>query len=236
MSHELRTPLNAIMGFSQVLANQYFGALTDKQKEYVTDIYESGKHLLSLINDILELSKIEAGKMEPLWSRVDVESLLEHSCVLIREKCLANGIHLNLEIDDALRGLVIRADERRFKQIMYNLLSNAAKFTPNGGSIRLRARLLEGEPPALEVSVSDTGIGISPENQERVFEAFYQVHQGTLNKTPGTGLGLSLVKQLVAMHGGKVWLASEGEGHGSNFTFVIPACGPASEAAPEAGD
>ena len=226
MSHELRTPLNAIMGFSQVLENEYFGPLSDKQKEYATDIYESGKHLLSLINDILELSKIEAGKMEPRWSRVNVGTLLEHSRVFVKEKCFKQDIHLDFEIDDPVRGLTLRADERRLKQIMYNLLSNASKFTPSGGSIRVWARLLKGDEPALEVSVSDTGIGIAPEHQERVFEAFYQVHQGTLNKTPGTGLGLSLVKQLVAMHGGQVWLTSEGEGRGSRFTFVIPAIDP----------
>ncbi len=223
MSHELRTPLNAIMGFSQVLENEYFGTLADKQKEYVNDIYESGKHLLSLINDILELSKIEAGKMEPHWSRVNVADLLEHSRVLVREKCFKQDIHLDFAIDDSVRGLCIRADERRFKQIMYNLLSNAAKFTPAGGSIHVRARLIDGAEPALEVSVSDTGIGIAPEHQESVFDAFYQVHHGTSDKTPGTGLGLSLVKQLVAMHGGRVWLTSEGEGRGSRFTFVIPA-------------
>ena len=223
MSHELRTPLNAIMGFSQVLENEYFGTLTAKQKEYITDIYESGKHLLSLINDILELSKIEAGKMEPRWSSVNVESLLEHSRIFVKEKCFNQDIHLDFEIDDSVKGVIIRADERRFRQVMYNLLSNAAKFTPSGGSIRVWARLLQGDEPALEVSVSDTGIGIAPEHQGCVFEAFYQVHQGALNKTPGTGLGLSLVKQLVAMHGGRVWLTSEGEGRGSRFTFVLPA-------------
>jgi signal transduction histidine kinase len=141
-----------------------------------------------------------------------------------------------VEIADPVRGLIIRADERRFKQIMYNLLSNAAKFTPSGGSIRLSARLLKGDVPSLEVSVADTGIGIAPENQARVFEAFYQVHQGTLNKTPGTGLGLSLVKQLVAMHGGQVWLTSEGEGRGSRFTFVIPASDVTSGDAAEGGN
>ncbi|MEI7902959.1 MAG: PAS domain S-box protein, partial [bacterium] len=229
MSHELRTPLNAIMGFSQVLENEYFGTLNDKQKEYINDIYESGKHLLSLINDILELSKIEAGKMEPHWSCVNVESLLEHSRVFVREKCFKHDIHLDFEIDESVKGLKIRLDERRFKQIMYNLLSNAAKFTPGGGAIRVRARLIEADDPALEVSVSDTGIGIAPEHQENIFEAFYQVHQETSNKTPGTGLGLSLVKQLVSLHGGRIWLVSEGKGHGSRFTFVLPVKEHASE-------
>jgi len=222
MSHELRTPLNAIMGFSQVLENEYFGTLTEKQKEYVADIFESGKHLLSLINDILELSKIEAGKMEPSWTSVNVENLLEHSRILVREKCFKQDIRLDFDIDEAVRGLSLRADERRFKQIMYNLLSNAVKFTPNGGSIRVRARLIKRAEWTLEVSVADTGVGIAPEYQKNVFEAFYQVHQEPSNKTPGTGLGLSLVKQLVAMHGGRVSLTSAGEGQGCQFTFVIP--------------
>jgi len=222
MSHELRTPLNAIMGFSQVLENEYFGPMSDKQKEYASDIYESGKHLLSLINDILDLSKIEAGKMEPQWSRIQVDGLLEQSRTLVREKCFKHGISLDFEAAPQVRGLAITADERRLKQILYNLLSNATKFTPDGGSIRVRAKLTEESVPMLEVSVADTGIGIAPEHQPLVFEAFYQVHYGTVNKTPGTGLGLCLVRQLVALHGGRIWVESGGEGHGSCFTFVIP--------------
>jgi len=222
MSHELRTPLNAIMGFSQVLGNEYFGPLSDKQKEYAADIYDSGKHLLSLINDILDLSKIEAGKMEPNWSSVDVDSLLEHSSLLVREKCFKHGIRLEIELAESVRGLKITADERRFNQILYNLLSNATKFTPDGGSIRVAARLKEEPAPLLEVSIADTGIGIAPEHQTHIFEAFYQVCGGTVDKTPGTGLGLCLVKQLVAMHGGNIWVESEGEGHGSRFTFFVP--------------
>jgi len=222
MSHELRTPLNAIMGFSQVLENEYFGPLSNKQKEYATDIYESGKHLLSLINDILDLSKIEAGKMEPLWSSVDIGSLLEQSRTLVREKCFRHGISLEFELAESVRGLKITADERRFKQILYNLLSNATKFTPDGGSIRVTARLTDGQCPLLEVSVADTGIGIAQEHQAHIFEAFYQVRHGTVDKTPGTGLGLCLVCQLVAMHGGSIRVESGGEGHGSRFTFVVP--------------
>ena len=222
MSHELRTPLNAVMGFSQVLGEEHFGPLTAKQKEYVTDIFESGQHLLTLINSILDLSKVEAGKMEPFWSNIDAVNLLTNSVVLIREKCARHGICLALDLPETLRGLTVTADELRLKQILYNLLSNAAKFTPDGGSISLQARLLGGAEPALEVSVADTGIGIAPEHQEKVFEAFYQVRHGTVNKTPGTGLGLSLVRQLVSMHGGRVWVQSEGEGHGSRFTFTIP--------------
>ena len=234
MSHELRTPLNAVMGFSQVLREEHFGPLTAKQKEYVSDIFESGQHLLTLINDILDLSKIEAGKMEPYWSRVNVENLLSNSVILIREKCARHGIRLEVKLDDQLRGRTVTADELRLKQILYNLLSNAAKFTPDGGTILLHARLLEEAEPALEVSVSDSGIGIAPEHQGKVFEAFYQVRHGTVNKTPGTGLGLSLVAQLVAMHGGRVWVQSEGEGHGSRFTFTIPVNAHTSETSEEA--
>jgi len=222
MSHELRTPLNAIMGFSQVLENEYFGPLSDKQKEYATDIYESGKHLLSLINDILDLSKIEAGKMEPHWSSVDIGSLLEHSRTLVREKCFKHGISLEFELAEPVQDLKITADERRFKQILYNLLSNATKFTPDGGSIRVSASLTEEPAPRLEVTVADTGIGIAQKHQAHIFEAFYQVRHGTVDKTPGTGLGLCLVRQLVAMHGGHIRVESGGEGHGSRFTFVVP--------------
>ena len=222
MSHELRTPLNAIMGFSQVLEQEFFGPLSAKQKEYACDIYESGKHLLSLINDILDLSKIEAGKMEPQWSSFYVYPLLEQSYTLVRETCLKQGIRLIFEATPAVRELKITADERRFKQILYNLLSNATKFTPDSGSILVKARLTEEPVPLLIVSVADTGIGIARENQPYVFEAFYQVHHGTVSKTPGTGLGLCLVSQLVAMHGGRIWVESEGEGRGSRFTFVVP--------------
>jgi len=222
MSHELRTPLNAIMGFSQVLEHEYFGPLNPKQKEYAADIYDSGKHLLSLINDILDLSKIEAGKMEPQWASVDIATLLEHSRTLVRERCFKHGICLDFEIAEPVRGLRITADERRLKQILFNLLSNATKFTPDGGLIRVQSMLTQEPLPGLAVSVADTGIGIAPEHQRHVFEAFYQVRHGTVDKTPGTGLGLCLVGQLVAMHGGRIWVESEGEGHGSRFTFVLP--------------
>jgi signal transduction histidine kinase len=227
MSHELRTPLNAIMGFSQVLENEYFGALTAKQKEYVNDVYESGRHLLSLINDILDLSKIEAGKMEPNFTRFNAGNLLENSRVLVKERCYKHGIRLDFDMSDPVRSLLVTADERRLKQILYNLLSNATKFTPDDGQIRLRARLTEEDVPQLEVSVADSGIGIDAEHQRHIFEAFYQVKQGTADKTPGTGLGLSLVKQLVALHGGRIWVESDGEGRGSRFTFVIPVDAPA---------
>jgi signal transduction histidine kinase len=222
MSHELRTPLNAIMGFSQVLEHEYFGPLSDKQKEYAGDIYESGKHLLSLINDILDLSKIEAGKMEPQWSCFNIDTLLEQSRTLVREKCFKHNIALDFEIAPPVRDLMITADERRVKQILYNLLSNATKFTPDNGSIRVRAQLTEDPVPMLEVAVSDTGIGISTEHLPHIFDAFYQVHDGLVNKTPGTGLGLCLVRQYAEMHGGSIRVESEGEGRGSCFTVRLP--------------
>lgn len=237
MSHELRTPLNAVMGFSQVLGNEYFGPLSDKQREYVTDIYESGRHLLSLINDILDLSKIEAGKMEPLWTTFDIGALLENSLVLIREKCAKHGIRLSADLPASVRGLQVVADERRMKQVLYNLLSNATKFTPDGGSIQLQAVLTDEQPPMIQVAISDSGIGLSPEHQTHVFEAFYQVQQGVSDKTPGTGLGLCLVDQLITMHGGRIWVDSDGPDRGSRFTFAIPvdaraAVTPAAETQP----
>jgi len=222
MSHELRTPLNAIMGFSQVLGQEYFGTLSAKQKEYVTDIYESGKHLLSLINEILDLSKIEAGKMEPQWSCFNIDTLLDQSRTLVREKCFKHNIGLEFETAPQIRGLAITADERRVKQILYNLLSNATKFTPDGGSIRVRAKLTDDPVPMLEVTVDDTGVGIDPEHQARIFEAFYQVHDGIVSKTPGTGLGLCLVRQFVTLHGGSIRVESDGAGRGSRFTVVLP--------------
>ena len=227
MSHELRTPLNAIIGFSEVLEQAYFGPLNDKQAEYVKDISGSGRHLLSLINDVLDLSKIEAGKLEPEWSRVNVGDLLSDSLVLIKEKCFRHGIQLQLDVVSPAEGLAIVADERRLKQVLYNLLSNASKFTPDGGCITVSAVEDDGK---LVVSVTDTGDGIALEEQSKIFEAFYQVHGGSRDKTVGTGLGLPLVSQFVAMHGGRVWVESAGLGCGSRFCFRIPLDAAAAEA------
>ena len=219
MSHELRTPLNAIIGFSQVLQEQYFGKLNEKQAEYVNDVLESGQHLLSLINDILDLAKIEAGKSELELSKVKIKELLESSLVMIKEKVLVHGISLDIHNLKDLEGLEIKADERKIKQIMFNLLSNAAKFTPDGGAINVEGKM---EGKELIVSVSDTGIGITPEEQEKVFKEFYQTSSSLKDKTPGTGLGLPLTKSLIEMHGGRIWLESEGQGKGSRFTFTLP--------------
>jgi PAS domain S-box-containing protein len=219
MSHELRTPLNAIIGFSQVLHEQYFGSLNEKQSEYVADIVESGKHLLSLINDILDLSKIEAGKMELEVSPVKIVSLVQGSLVMIKEKAMAHGINLEVQTAEELQALEITGDERRLKQVMFNLLSNAIKFTPDGGTIRIEAGRDDME---LTVSVSDSGIGMTPPELKKLFQAFYQASGGIKDKTPGTGLGLAITRSIVEKHGGRIRVESEGLNKGSIFTFTLP--------------
>ncbi|TMG95409.1 MAG: GAF domain-containing protein [Betaproteobacteria bacterium] len=216
MSHELRTPLNAIIGFSEVLLEKMFGEINAKQQDYLSDIHSSGRHLLALINDILDLSKIEAGRMELEPSDFDVPTALQNAMTLVRERAQRHGIALSLQIDPAVREL--RADERKFKQILVNLLSNAVKFTPDGGRVALRARPVES---GLEVSVSDTGIGIAPEDQEKVFEEFRQVGGDYKTKQEGTGLGLALARRFVELHGGVITVQSE-LGKGATFTFTIP--------------
>ena len=216
MSHELRTPLNAIIGFSEVLLEKMFGEINAKQQDYLSDIHSSGRHLLALINDILDLSKIEAGRMELDPSDFDVPSALQNALTLVRERAQRHGIALSLNIDPEVHDL--RADERKFKQIVVNLLSNAVKFTPDGGSVALRAR---GIDTGLEVSVSDTGIGIAPEDQEKVFEEFRQVGGDYKTKQEGTGLGLALARKFVQLHGGVISVKSE-LGKGATFTFTVP--------------
>ncbi len=216
MSHELRTPLNAIIGFSEVLLERMFGELNEKQDDYLKDIFTSGKHLLSLINDILDLSKIEAGRMELDLGDFDPAQALANAMTLIRERAQTHGIGLTLEADDVIGE--IRADERKFKQILLNLLSNAVKFTPDGGRIVVRASQIEG---GIQVAVTDTGVGISVEDQLVVFDEFKQVGRHYTNKHEGTGLGLALTKRFVELHGGVLSLQSE-PGVGSTFTFTIP--------------
>jgi PAS domain S-box-containing protein len=218
MSHELRTPLNAILGFSQVLQERYFGELNDRQLEYIGDILTSSRHLLSLINDILDLSKIEAGKTELELAPVRIGDLFKNSLGMIRERALQHGIAVEYK-PHGLDDLEILVDERKTKQIVYNLLSNAVKFTPDGGTITLEARAVSDR---LEVNVSDTGVGISRKDLARMFTKFYQVKGGIVDKTPGTGLGLSLSKGLVEMHGGTITARSKGPGQGSCFTFTLP--------------
>ena len=216
MSHELRTPLNAIIGFSEVLIERMFGDLNDKQADYLTDIHSSGKHLLSLINDVLDLSKIEAGHMTLDLEDFDAPSAVASAMSLVRERAQRHGIALNTIVDEAV--IEIRADQRKFKQIMLNLLSNAVKFTPDGGQVTVQARVQGGE---LVVSVIDTGIGIAPEDQAVVFDEFRQVGRHYTNKHEGTGLGLALTRRFVALHGGQLTLHSE-LGRGSTFTFTLP--------------
>ena len=216
MSHELRTPLNAIIGFSEVLLERLFGELNAKQDDYLKDIHSSGKHLLQLINDILDLSKVEAGRMELDATPFDVPSAIANAMTLIRERAQKHDITLALDADPSLGE--ITADERKFKQILLNLLSNAVKFTPDGGRIEVTAR---AERDNVVVAVHDTGIGIAPEDQEAVFEEFRQVGRNYTNKQEGTGLGLALTRKFVELHGGRIWLDSE-PGKGSTFTFTIP--------------
>jgi PAS domain S-box-containing protein len=217
MSHELRTPLNSIIGFSEVLQDQKFGPLNEKQADYLNDVLTSGRHLLSLINDILDLSKIEAGKMTFSLADFDLKTLLEQSLTLIKEKALKHNIELSVEISEGVGP--IKADERKIKQIVFNLLSNAAKFTPDGGKIGIKAVKREGE---IEVAVWDTGIGISIEDQEKIFNEFTQIENTFTKKHQGTGLGLVLAKRMVELHGGKIWVESEGAGKGSTFKFTLP--------------
>ena len=216
MSHELRTPLNAIIGFSEVLLERMFGELNEKQDDYLKDIFTSGKHLLSLINDILDLSKIEAGRMELDLGDFDAAQALGNAMVLIRERAQTHGIGLSLEADPLIGE--IRADERKFKQILLNLLSNAVKFTPDGGKVTVHAKAIG---IGIEVAVTDTGVGISADDQLVVFDEFKQVGRHYTNKHEGTGLGLALTKRFVELHGGTLTLESE-PGVGSTFTFTLP--------------
>jgi signal transduction histidine kinase len=215
MSHELRTPLNAVIGFSEVLTERMFGELNEKQDEYVKDIYASGTHLLSLINDILDLSKVEAGRMELELADFHLPQAIENAVVLVRERALRRGITLEQSIDPHLGE--IQGDERKIKQVLLNLLSNAIKFTPEGGSIELRAVL---EDTVVQTSVSDTGVGIAPEDREAVFEEFRQVGVAA-KKVEGTGLGLALSRRFIELHGGRIWVESQ-VGAGSTFTFTLP--------------
>jgi signal transduction histidine kinase len=217
MSHELRTPLNAILGFSEVLSEQMFGEVNAKQAEYLHDIHTSGAHLLSLINDILDLSKIEAGRMDLELSEFDIAQALENALSLMRERATRHGINLDLRCEPGIGPWT--ADERKFKQIMLNLLSNGVKFTPAGGSIAVRAASANG---AIEISVTDTGVGIRPEDQALVFEEFRQVGSDSGAKAQGTGLGLALTKKFVELHGGTIGVHSE-PGRGSTFSFTLPA-------------
>ena len=250
MSHELRTPLNHIIGFTELLLDKHFGELNEQQEEYLADVHQSSRHLLSLINDILDLSKVEAGKLDLEFDDVELMPVLKNSLVMVKEKAMKHGISLTTNTNSV--PLSIKADERKLKQIIYNLLSNAVKFTNPGGKIGLdlnkvnclvRPGLRWDDPEYLKIleegqkseafgdripiecvkiTVSDTGIGLNFEDRERIFRPFEQADGSASRRYQGTGLGLSLTKRLVELHGGKIWVESEGEGKGSTFSFVIP--------------
>ena len=242
MSHELRTPLNHIIGFTELVVDKDFGDLNEVQEEYLNDVLHSSKHLLSLINDILDLSKVEAGKLELHTSDVNLKIILENSLIMITEKAMKHGIKFVINMDGIPE--IITADKRKLKQVLYNLLSNAVKFTPDGGSITIGAKLGTGHSVVehgnadektstqypipntdrnfIEISVKDTGIGIKHEDLERIFNVFEQVETSTRRNYQGTGLGLSLTKQLIELQGGRIWAESDGEGKGSTFIFTIP--------------
>ncbi|MDX2496241.1 MAG: ATP-binding protein [Desulfuromusa sp.] len=251
MSHELRTPLNHIIGFTELVVDKNFGELNEVQQEYLEDVLHSSGHLLSLINDVLDLSKVEAGKLELERSDVNFKLLLENSLVMVKEKTLKHGIQMATDLDGVTE--TVRADKRKLKQILYNLLSNAVKCTPDGGEMCLTGRMVDcnvgsglrrgdrADLPSIEhrydrseaaddrwkkcveVSVSDTGIGLKSEDLKSIFDPFEQVESSANQRYQSTGLGLSLTRRLVELHGGRIWAESEGEGKGSRFSFIIPA-------------
>jgi len=214
MSHELRTPLNAIIGFSGVLLQRLFGDLNEKQDEYVKDILASGEHQLALINDILDLSKVEAGRLELERSTFSIPEMIEGAVALVRERASGHGVALSCALDAQVGS--IDADERKVKQVLVNLLSNAVKFTPSGGRVAVSATRKDSE---IVIAVSDTGPGISVDDQARIFQEFEQT--GAARGHEGTGLGLALAKRLVELHGGRIWVESS-VGAGSTFAFTLP--------------
>ncbi|MDY7033022.1 MAG: PAS domain S-box protein [Thermodesulfobacteriota bacterium] len=241
MSHELRTPLNAIIGFTELIVDKKFGEINRIQEEYLNDALQSSRYLLSLINDILDLSKVEAGKLELCVSEFDLKDLIRESLIMVREKAIKHNIQLLTDIKRIPP--IIKADQRQLKQVMYNLLSNAVKFTPDGGKIHLSVELTDGskmkaqrmegqfqcsvasvEPDQdwIQISVKDTGIGIKAEDLKQLFRPFHQVDGSMSRKYEGTGLGLSLSRRFVELHGGMIWAESKGEGRGCKFSIAIP--------------
>ena len=220
MSHELRTPLNAIIGFSEVLHEQMFGELNEQQLGYVGDVFDAGRHLLSLINDILDLSKVEAGRMELELSEVSLPQTLQSGLTMHGERATRGGITLGLAVEPD--DIVIQADERKLRQVVFNLLSNAVKFTPSGGRVDVSAQMTDG---IVEVAVTDTGSGIAPEDQELIFEEFQQARGDPGKRQEGTGLGLPLSRKFIELHGGRLWVESV-QGQGSTFRFTLPVTQP----------
>jgi signal transduction histidine kinase len=219
MSHELRTPLNAIIGFSELLQQQSFGELNDRQLGYVDDVLGAGQHLLAVINDILDLAKIESGLMELEVSDMSLRRVLESGLTMHAERAAKDGVELRLELPP--REIELRADERKLRQVVFNLMSNAVKFTPDGGRIDVRASVSNG---TVEVAVHDTGPGIAVEDQALIFEEFKQARNAAGTRTEGTGLGLPLARRFIELHGGHLWVESE-EGAGSTFKFTLPTGG-----------
>ena len=217
MSHELRTPLNSINGFSEVLFDETFGPLNEKQKQYVNNVLTSGKHLLLLINQILDMAKVEAGKMKLALSCLPMKSLLNEISMLVTDMVNKKKLQMLIEISEDLPD--IEADELKVKEIIYNLLSNAIKFTPEGGKIGMRAKKAASE---IEIVVWDTGVGIAPENMGKIFEGFFRVDTPYSRVTEGTGLGLPLSRKLVELHGGKLTAESEGLDKGTSVRFTLP--------------
>jgi signal transduction histidine kinase len=218
MSHELRTPLTAIIGYAEILLYEYFGPVNERQRQQLDIVLRCSHHLLELINDILDIAKIEAGRVELEYGAVDLGVLARHSLVLMRETAARRRIRLDARVaDDA--PVTLGADERRVKQVLFNLLSNAIKFTPEGGSVELSVRRAGAEA---EVTVTDTGIGIPAGERERIFESFYQIKRPGAGKVAGSGLGLALARQIVELHGGTIRAESDGEGLGSRFIFTLP--------------
>ena len=231
MSHELRTPLNHIIGFTELVMDKDIGDLNKQQEEFLRDVLGSSHHLLSLINDILDLSKVEAGKLELNPSNVNLPRLLENSLIMVKEKAMKHSIQLHLDVNGVTKDIF--ADERKLKQIMYNLLSNAVKFTPKEGKVSVIAEkyhavgmdkfaAIDAQNRCIMISVLDTGVGLKPDELNRIFDPFEQVGNFISRKSHGTGLGLSLTKRLVELHGGQIWADSEGENKGSIFSFIIP--------------
>jgi two-component system CheB/CheR fusion protein len=217
MSHELRTPLNSINGFSEVLYDETFGPLNEKQKKYVNNVLTSGKHLLLLINQILDMAKVEAGKMKLTLSSLPMQSILNEISLLVADMVNKKKLQMVLEIAEDLSD--IEADDLKVKEIIFNLLSNAIKFTPEGGKIGMRAKKAGSE---IEITVWDTGVGVAPENMEKIFEGFFRVDTPYSRVTEGTGLGLPLSKKLVELHGGKFSVESEGLNKGVSVRFTLP--------------
>ena len=231
MSHELRTPLNHIIGFTELVLDKNFGELNEIQEEYLNDVHSSSEHLLSLINDILDLSKVEAGKLEYRPRQVHIRTILTNSLMMIKEKAMKSDIIISNELDGIPES--IQADERKLKQILYNLLSNAVKFTPKDGSIDMVAKrasdsdiqLQDGRSSSkeyIQISIRDSGIGLKKEDMTKIFQPFEQVENSSSRRFQGTGLGLSLTKSLVELHGGTIWAESEGQGLGAIFSFTLP--------------